>query len=399
MDIYESIRKVCNKIKNQPSSLGLFLLDVLVTIIYFPKYLYYLIKQQKVIAFDWRDGLFGDFYLPLFEELDKYRLQIIFFFNFGYVNRHEMTIFKRGLPRLYERFLDNKIVICATSTDYAKLSKTVRIQIFHGLSSFGTVWQKSYIDCFDVLFLVTKFQWQQLQEENKEMAEGKKIFKIGYPKIDKYISLKERDKSEGNNHITLFYGPTYHREISSIFKFLPVIVELCQKNNYRLIIKLHPFLYHKHNYEKSGGINWAKKIYEYKKNYNDIVFLRGNKNDLGKYFRITDIFLTDVSGIGFEFVLVTSKPVIFLGDKLKVPLEDLRKGNIKKYENCPEIYYRERIGPIVKKPEELEEAVRRILRENTYEDEIKKFRGGYVFNLGTATEVAAAEIKKIYEEL
>ena len=109
MDIYESIRKVCNKIKNQPSSLGLFLLDILVTIIYFPKYLYYLIKQQKVIAFDWRDGLFGDFYLPLFEEFDKRRLQIIFFFNFGYVNGYEMTIFKRGLPRLYERFLDNKI--------------------------------------------------------------------------------------------------------------------------------------------------------------------------------------------------------------------------------------------------------------------------------------------------
>ena len=135
------------------------------------------------------------------------------------------------------------------------------------------------------------------------------------------------------------------------------------------------------------------------KNYNDIVLLRGNKNDLSKYFRITDIFLTDVSGIGFEFVLATSKPVIFLGDKLKVALEDLRKGNVKKYENCPEIYYRGRIGPIVKKPEELEEAVRKILRENTYKDEIKKFRREYVFNLGTATDVVVSEIKKIYEEL
>ena len=109
--------------------------------------------------------------------------------------------------------------------------------------------------------------------------------------------------------------------------------------------------------------------------------------------------MTDVFRIGFESVLVTSKPVIFLGDKLKVPLEDLRKGNIKKYENCPEIYYRGKIGPIVKKPEELEETVRKILRENTYEDEIKKFRGGYVFNLGTATDVAVSEIKKIHEKL
>ncbi|GAH85740.1 unnamed protein product [marine sediment metagenome] len=50
MDIYESIVKVFKRIKNQSSYLALFLLDVLVTIIYFPMYLYYLIRKQKTVA-------------------------------------------------------------------------------------------------------------------------------------------------------------------------------------------------------------------------------------------------------------------------------------------------------------------------------------------------------------
>ena len=130
------------------------------------------------------------------------------------------------------------------------------------------------IDNFDVLFLTTRFQWDQLQtEEYRKIVEGRKVFKIGYPKIDEYICKKGENGVRCKN-ITVFYGPTYHREISSIFGFLPAIVEVCKKNGYKLIIKLHPFLYHKHSYEWSGGIDWPGKIHEYKKSCNNITFLR-----------------------------------------------------------------------------------------------------------------------------
>jgi len=114
---------------------------------------------------------------------------------------------------------------------------------------------------------------------------------------------------------------------------------------------------------------------------------------------MTDVFLTDVSGLGFEFVLTTAKPIIFLGDKLKIPLEDLRKGNVKKYENCPEVCYRGKIGPIVREPWELEETVKKMVENDAYKTEREKCRKEYVFNLGTASDVAVSEIKRIYEEL
>lgn len=401
MNIYELIVKVYKKIKNQPTYLATFLLDILVTIIYFPKYLYHLIRKQKIVAFDWGDGIYSSFYLPLSEKLESSDLNIIFFFCFGAMNYFELNIFRRGLPRIYADFLDNKIVICATASKYKKLPKTIRIQIFHGLASFGVVWQKAFIGYFDVLFLSTKFQWQQLQGEYKKIVAGKSVFKIGYPKIDKYVFAKEKEENKADNKITLFYGPTYHREISSIFEFLPIIIEICKRNKYKLIIKLHPFLYDKYNYDSSGGVNWFKKISEYKKAYQNIVFLGKNENAyaIDKYFRITNIFLTDVSGFGYEFVLATSKPIIFLGNKLKIPLDDLRKGNIKKYEKYPEIYYRRKIGPVVEKLNQLETTLKRIIERDGYKTEREKFRQEYIFNLGTSANVAVSKIKEIYERL
>ncbi len=401
MTINQLTLRIWIRIKNQPNYLTLFFLDLLITIIYFPKYLYYLIKKQKIIAFDWGDGTYGSFYLPLFEKLDNSDLEVVFFFHFGKANQFGPNIFKKGLPRIYADLLDNKVVICTGPSEYKKLPKTIRIQTFHGLVSFGAVWQKDFIDYFDILFLATKFQWQQLQREYKKVAAGKKIFKVGYPKIDKYISIKGKKKNVEGDNVTLFYGPTYHREISSIFEFLPIIVKMCEKNNYKLIVKLHPLLYHKHSYDLSGGIDWPKEIYKYQKAYRNIIFLEKNENDynLGEYFRMSNVFLTDVSSIGFEFVLSTSKPIIFLGNKLKIPLDDLQKGNIRKYEKYPEIYYRGKIGPIVGKPYQLETTLKRTVEGDGHKTERERFRREFIFNLGTSTDVAVSKIRETYEDL
>lgn len=394
--------KICNKIKNQPTYLIFLLLEILSIIIYFPKYLYYLFRKKKIIAIDWRNGTYGDFYMPLYEILKKESgLEIIFFFNFRERNCINLPIFKKGIPVIYGNILDNKIVICASSSKYAKLRNTVRIQIFHGLSSFGCAWQRTFIDNFDVLFLVTKFQWYQcVQGKYKNLIKGKRIFKIGYPKIDKYITIEKQTNTIEQKDLILFYGPTYHREISSIFKFLSVIVQLCRVNNYILIIKLHPLLYYKHNYNYSGCIDWERKIDSCKKNYGKIILIKENDKNLSvsKYFGMSDIFLTDCSGIGFEFVLSTGKPIIFLGNKLKIPLEDLRKGNIRKYKKYPEVYYRGKIGPIVKKPQELEKVVKYLIKKDNCKTERAKFRKEYIFNLGVSNNMAISKIKEIYEE-
>ena len=131
-----------------------------------------------------------------------------------------------------------------------------------------------------------------------------------------------------------------------------------------------------------------------------IILIKENKNNLSilKYFNMSDIFLTDCSGIGFEYVLSTGKPIIFLGNKLKIPLEDLRKDNIRKYKKYPEVYYRGKIGPIVKEPQKLEKTIKYLIKKDNYKTERAKFRKEYIFNLGVSANIAVAKIKDIYKE-
>jgi len=396
------ILKIYKKIKNQPIYLIFLLLEILSIILYFPKYLFYLFKKKKLIAIDWQNGIYSSFFMPLYESLKrKSNVEVIFFFSFRGRNYINTFVLERGMPAIYRDILDNKVVICATSTKYTKLKNTTRIQIFHGLSSFGYAWQENFISNFDILFLVTKYQWYQCNnKEYKKILKGKRIYKIGYPKIDKYIKRENQTKNIKQKDLMLFYGPTYHQEISSIFDFLSVIVQICSSNNYTLILKLHPFLYYQHNFNYSGGIDWERRIISYKKNYGKIILIKGNDKNLSisKYFRMSDIFLTDCSGIGFEYVLSTGKPIIFLGNKLKIPLEDLRKGNIKKYNKYPEVYYRSKIGPIVKEPQKLEKIIKYLIKKDNYKKERVKFRKEYIFNLGESTNIAISKIKEIYKK-
>lgn len=397
-------KSILSKAKESPIHiLGIILcslLDILAAIVYFPKYLYHAVVREKLIAFDWGNGRYCEFYWPLFDGLKESGAKLIFFFDLQGPNQYGATIFVRGLPRVYADLLDNKVVISATATKFRPLKRTVRVQIFHGFAAFGSGFGREFIDNFDVLFLTTTCQMMQLKSEPeyKDLAKGKQIVLVGCPKIDSLVTEERRFGTE-DPQVTIFYGPTWHREISSIIDFLSEIVDICKARNYRLIIKLHPYLYHKHNYEKSGGIDWAKRIRQYQKEGHDILLLRGNKNDMSSYFGITDIFLTDVSGLGFEFVSATGKPIIFLGTKVKIPLGDLRQGNLQKYERCAEIDYRGKIGPVVKEPEQLEEVLEMMLGRSPYEEQRNKFRREFIPNVGSATQIAVSCVHRIYRQL
>jgi len=373
---------------------------VILVIVYFPKYLWLSFKHETLLAFDWGADHYGDFYRPIYEAIRARSggPPILFFFGLKHSD-NRFPLLRSGLPRFYKNLLDNKILIAADSARYKKLRNTPRVQIFHGLSSFGSVWQpSSFIAPFDVLFLPMPFMWEQLQNEYKDVARGKQVFKIGYPKLD-YL-IKSADQKVETTKTTLFYGPTYHRELSSIFDFLPGIVDVCRRNNYRLVIKLHPYLYDKHVREKSGGINWRSRIRDYQREYAPIVLLDKDTpmNQSADWFAKTDVFLTDVSGIGFEFVLATGRPIVFLGEKIKIPLEDLRAGRTERYADHAEILARGRIGPIVEAPSDLEGVILNTLSHNSYEQGIDRFRKEYTYNLGHATEQAVTTLLNLYEK-
>ena len=395
-----TLKKLTRELKKIPTYLFFKSLTVITVLFYFPKLIYLLARQEKIIAFDWNDGLYGEMYFPLIEKLEQKEVNIVYFIDYGKVNHFGLKIINNSLPKLFGNLLDNKVVVSATKSKYKKLANTIRVQMFHGVGSFGVKFGMGFIEPFDVLFLQSASQRNQLETEYKDVMAEKKMYNVGYPKIDKFVTV-QNERPYPFKDVTLFYGPTYHLKISSIFSFLETIVTVCQTHNFKLIIKLHPFLLNKYNFDQSGGIDWRKKVSEYKAQYANITVVKYdefNRNLLNS-FQMTDIFITDCSALGYEFVLATSKPILFLGKKLKIPLVDLSKGSIEKYSKYPEVYYRGKIGPIIYQPNEFETAIKKMIKKNDYTNAIESFRKEYIYNLGRAAEVGASKLLELHAEL
>lgn len=367
-------------------------------ILYFPRFLFLRIWKQPVLAFDCRFRHYDAFYEPIYaawKERAENRISVVFLFRFESNTGRSLPLWSRGLPVVYAGYLDRKVLIAADSFSHKALPRTRRVQIFHGFGSFGTAWSvDKFLKPYDVFFMPNRYLYEEFQSGALNPQPGQQAYPVGYPKLDPLIRVARN--ACRTTTPTLFYGPTYGETVSSIVEFLPRIVELCRERAYRLILKLHPYLYNKHIKRHCGGVDWVKQIREYQKTYDGIILIDRDASTeaLGRKFAETNLFLTDVSGLGYEFVLATGKPILFLGTRLKVPRPDMPG-----LDQYPEIYYRGIIGPIVQSPGGLGEAVALLLRNNSYREAIASFRREYVPNLGCASQRAAELIREMLSAL
>ncbi|WP_142317627.1 MULTISPECIES: CDP-glycerol glycerophosphotransferase family protein [Bacillus] len=138
------------------------------------------------------------------------------------------------------------------------------------------------------------------------------ILKTGIPRTDLFFDERRQQKVKDNIFIVnpnlkdkkvILYAPTFrdkelvdfdlHLDIDEMYKQL--------KDEYILIVKLHPAIRNTCNYEEK----YEGFLYDYS--------LYPNINDL---FLVTDILVTDYSSIPFEFCLL-NKPIIFFAYDLK----------------------------------------------------------------------------------
>lgn len=382
-------------------------------------YVYQTIKQSirirrqascVQIVFDYKDGIYSDFYINIYREL-KNRPEtsdkVIVAFSLNNPQWFLDERFEREdfVPESLLRFLDSFVLVAATIVEPKKLRENPhasKVQILHGFSSFGTAFGKEFVEGFARILLLSPFQRQQLEaKEFSQYISSERLVSVGLPKIDGPIE-GVRNTPRSSKTRSIFYGPTYHIDISSIFEFLDPLVEYATRNAIQLNIKLHPLLYKKYNYAFSGGIDWQKKFFQLSLEKPLVKLLRPNVafEEVRKLFLETDYFVTDTSGLGYEFALITGRPVVFLGTKLKIPLEDLRVGNPSKYQEAPEIKYRGVIGPIITSAETLEFELDAFLqRYDDYCKKVEDFRKTFTYNLGNAAPVAADAILELYDEV
>lgn len=381
--------KIFNKIKDR--------------ILFFYKTIYYIknyfIKrtEKNLVSINFSNTNSNE-YFPIYKELKKRNIGVVLLFGKGFKKENRYCKYD-FCSIFFLKKLSVKVVISDGGRNFENKYET--IAIFHGFASINSGFQPSFIKNYKHIFMRLKYHEIQFKENNKlkDLISNKKLYRIGSPKIDGVI--KPINNQKKIKYKSFFYAPTYHVEISSIFYFLNTIVKYTKNNNIKLFIKLHPAMYLKNSFSYSGDINFEKKIHKLALNY-DIELIKDNIyfTKLKRMFNDFDLIITDTSAMAYEFCLVSGKPAVFVGEKLKIPLDDLREKNYSKYIKYPEVFYRyEKLGPTINKPEKFHDKMDWFAKNfDKYNESIKKFRNDFTYNLGNASEIAVDSIIKIMEK-
>jgi len=334
-------------------------------------------SPHGIVAISLIDPCYEHFYEPLVKSLLKDKKYTVI--SFGNTMM-ELPAFSRYTHWIIKEPL---LILCVDAEPYRKRKSQRRVQMFHGIASFGPVYGVDHLQNYEALFLQSPIMFDQLKEQPyKSIAEeyNVAIYKVGVPKVDDLLDERPAVKKKKK---TIFYGPTYHVKYSSVFKWYKTVLSVAKDLDLNLIIKLHPNLYLKDSYNCSGKIDWVEVLHEEagRLGVKFSMFERSIPNARFKEaFIEADLMITDDSGIGREYVLATGKPIIFLDDKIKIPLGADKED----YLHYEEFRIRGRIGPVVLNEADLKQNVIDLLNKNIYKKEIEQYRKSFIYHLGNS---------------
>lgn len=351
----------------------------------------------------------GEFWYvePIWNQL-KWRKDFVLFFSVLNDGLTELSwpqyieyLVKNGVPR--EKIIDSKKILSISSMDLY-LSSTAwisgipkvdipKIQIFHTLGSKSMKDLDNLLN-FNILFLTGQEMKDQIFSNFFKLyphAKDIKIFEIGYPKSDALIN-KSYNKEEIMKYLgldpskpTVIYAPNWELE-ASLYKMGYEIIRTLAKMNINVLIKLHHGSYRNpKQVSKTGGIDWKKEIEKYRQEYPNIINIFDfNSNP---YLYVSDIMITDAGGVGFEYILL-DKPVIFFD----VP------EYFERYGSSGIDYWGRKAGKMIKKPEDLQEAIKSALNNPIERSDMRKeLKNRLIYNPGNSARKASEIIIQLLD--
>jgi CDP-glycerol glycerophosphotransferase (TagB/SpsB family) len=197
----------------------------------------------------------------------------------------------------------------ANYTNFHIEETQITIQLWHGVG----LKKMSKLDNIIYNYFISTSDWTN-ETNFKNIFIAKKYLDFGYPR-DEFL-LRETDKSDlilcdkklyniSLTNKTILYMPTLREYLFNQTKSPEDIINLdlkklnkeLQKLNYKMIIKLHPYV-----------INFFKALI-IKNTLSNILF-HPTQGDIYPILKHTDILITDYSSIAYDFLLL-DKPIIF----------------------------------------------------------------------------------------
>ena len=260
------------------------------------------------------------------------------------------------------------------------------IYLDHGMTSVNLTLRTGALDYFDTIFANGPEQVKEIREiEELRQTKRKNIIEVGFPFMDNLIEKYENNNYKNNsNKKTILIAPS-HQEDNILESCIDEILEkLIYTNEYKIIVRPHPQFIQR-NKEKIDEL-----LEKYKDKFSDDFYFELDFSS-NETIYLSDLVITDWSGIGLEYSLSTAKPTLYINTKMKVINKDYQKIETKPLD----ISIRNKIGKAIEKEEisNIKEIIDKLIINNEqYIEGNKKIRKKYIYNIGISSKVGAEYI-------
>ena len=313
------------------SMLLYFIMGVIATFIYFIKGIFYKVKafisggkidkglrdlNGAEILFYSEGENYWNVFLPIIEELEKRYVKSVYYTsgkkdpaletNFQYMNAHYISNDLSAFTLLNN--IKVKVMIMTTpqlDVMHLKRSKNVEhyVHLIHAPTD-ALLYRKFAFDYFDSVMCSGKHQIESIRAlEKKRNLPQKILYETGLTYYD--VMYRDREKHlQKSEKKTVLVAPTWGNN-GMLTKFGTAPVKELLEANYHVILRPHPQMYVS---QKELMDELEKELFNYPNL--EIDKKPSGESSMGR----SDVMISDISGIIFDFFFIYEKPVIVIED-------------------------------------------------------------------------------------
>lgn len=294
-------------------------------------------------------------------------------------------------------------IVAMTTPDFEKyylkrslIRKDIEyLYIDHGMVSINLTLRTGALDNFDTVFASGPEQLKEIREiEKLRGTKEKNIVKVGYPFMDDLIEKVENIESKKTNDKKMILIAPSHQEDNILESCIDEMLNQLLDKDYKIIIRPHP------QFIRRSKQKIDELLEKYKDKFNEDFYFELDFAS-NETIYLSDLVITDWSGIGVEYSVSTTKPTLFINTKMKVINEDYDKIETKPLD----ITLRNIIGKEIEKEEvnDIANIIEDLLvKQDEYKANNLEVREKYLYNLGNSDKIGAeyiiSQIKKKDDE-
>jgi hypothetical protein len=391
-----------------------FLVGIFATLIYSIKSLFFNISMRfsrffakdkikldvkKNIVFYSEGGQYWHLFKPVIEELNNLNIECSYYtsdkndagLKFQATKFDSLFIGDSRFSLISLNYLQAKmLVMTMPQLEVMQLKRSKKVDYFvHLIHSpiDALFYNKFAFDYFDAVMCSGKHQIESIRAlENKRGTSKKKLLETGLT----YYDVMEKDKkTEKQKLTTVLIAPSWTNKstLTNNIKKLNEVIEILLKNGYAVIFRPHPQMLQAKQQEMA---NLEQELSVY-----DSLIIDKSPSGIGSMNK-SDVMISDLSGVIFDFLFVYKKPVIVVDvivDTAGFEAEDVDKTPWE-IETINDITTKINLDAVDEIPSIITTAI-----QNNDTQKIDKIMLNSIFNYGSAGKVAANQLVNILEHI